>query len=185
MSRFDEDTANSQVNETTLEQEFNLDTSEERNEELEQIREMRMQLHEAVDGQDPDEILYTNIERANVLLDTAQQSIERGGETNARLFEVCAQLINAITSAANSIQTGGFNNLKHDYNMKMLEVKEKEIMVKQAIAQQKIEGGQRRPSGNNVVVMSREDLLKMMDEDVQEVEVQSAGTAEQEETTEE
>ena len=177
MAGFDEDTANNQVNETILEQEFNIDTSEERQQELDQIRDMRLQLHDAVDGEDPDDILYQNIERANTLLDTAQQTIERGGETNARLFEVCAQLINAITTAASSIQTGGFNNQKHDYNMKMLEVKEKEIMVKQAIAQDKLGTG-KTATGNSVLVMSREELLRMMEDDVQEVQVNSAGEEE-------
>lgn len=180
MSDFGEDRANSQVNESILEQEFNLDTSEERNQELEQIREMRLQLSDAIDGQDPDDILYTNIERANNLLDTAQQSIERGGETNARLFEVCAQLINAITSAATSIQTGAFGNQKHEYNMKMLEVKEKEVMVKSAIAQQKISTGPR--TGGTVVAMSREELLRILDDDAQEVQVNSAGEPEAEST---
>ena len=175
MSGFDEDRANNQVNETILEQEFNLDTSEDRQQELEQIREMRLQLTDAVDGQDPDDILYTNIERANTLLDSAQQAIERGGETNARLFEVCAQLINAITSAASSIQTGAFGNLKHEYNMKMLEVKEKEVMVKSAIAQQKIEGGSR--SGGTVVAMSREELMRILEDESKEVQVNSAGEA--------
>ena len=175
MPEFGEDRANSQVNETILEQEFNLDTNDRRNDELEQIREMRLQLNEAVDGQDPDEILYTNIERANTLLDTAQQTIERGGETNARMFEVCAQLINAITTAASSIQTGGFNNLKHEHNMKLLEVKEKELMIKQAIAQSR-EGTGRTASGNSVVVMGREELLRMLEDDsTQEVQVNSAG----------
>lgn len=173
MSGFDEDRANNQVNEAILEQEFNLDTSEDRQQELERIREMRLQLTEAVDGQDPDEILYTNIERANTLLDSAQRSIENGGETNARLFEVCAQLINAITSAATSIQTGTFGNLKHEYNMKLIEVKEKEVMVKSAIAQAKIEGGPRSSSSNTIVAMSREELLRILEDETQEVQVNS------------
>ncbi len=176
MSEYGEDRANSQVNESILEQEFNLDTTERREDELEQIREMRLQLNDAIEGADPDAILLQNIERANTLLDSAQQATERGGETNARLYEVCAQLINAITTAASSIQTGTFGHQKHEYNMKMLEVKEKEIMVKQAIAQDKLTGG-RTGGGNsgNVIVMSREELLRMMEEDTKEVHVDSIG----------
>jgi hypothetical protein len=181
MSEFGEDRANNQVNESVLEQEFNLDTSEERTQELGQIREMRLQLNDAIDGQDPDDILYQNIERANTLLDSAQQTIERGGETNARLFEVCAQLINAITNAATSIATGGFNNQKHEYNMKMLEVKEKEVMVKHALAQDKITTGQTGGRKGTVVAMSREELLRILEDDAQEVQVNSAGDAEEEE----
>lgn len=183
MSGFDEDRANSQVNETTLEQEFDIDTADEKQQQIQVIRDMRYQLMQSLSvngGEDPDTILLTNIERANGLLDTAQNSILNGGETNARLFEVCAQLINAITSAATSVQNSSFGVMKHEYNMKMVEVKEKEVAVKAAIAQDKASS---RTSGTgltdgNVVVMSREALLDMIENEEKEVHVDSAGQEE-------
>ncbi len=184
MSGYDEDRANSQVNETILEQEFNIDTTEERQNEIEEIRNMRRQLMEAVNesDQNPDTILYANIERANELLDTAQNSILRGGETNARLFEVCAQLINAITSAATSVQNSSFGEMKHEYNMKMIEVKEKEIAVKAAIAKDKAgNSGRSGTTDGNVVVMSREELLNMIENEDKEVHVDSADEEESDE----
>ena len=175
MAGYDEDRATTQVNESILEKEFNLDTTETRRHEIEEIRSMRKDLKIAAQQDDPDHILKENIERANTLLDVAQRTIQNGGESNARMFEVCAQLINAITSATVSIQSGTFGDQKHEYNMGILELKEKEIMVKGAIAADK--AGQRSTmSGHTdgkVVVMDRETLLKMLDE--KEVQVDSAG----------
>ncbi len=171
MTRFDEDVENTQVNKSTLEQEFSLDSVEERNSDIEAINEMRRQLMLAGQDNDPDVILLSNIERANTLLDTAQSKIENGGETNARLFEVCAQLINAITSAATSVQNNTFGIQKHEYNMKLIEVKEKELMVKQAIAQGKLEN--KNTSGTKIVAMTREELLKMIDSESASIDIPS------------
>lgn len=177
MSGFDEDRANSVVNESILEQEFNLDTTEDREREIEAIRVMRNELMIAGQEDDPDKILVANIDRANNLLDIAQRSIENGGETSARLFEVCAQLINAITSAATSVQNTSFGMMKHEYNMEMVKVKNKEVAVKEALA---LEKGNRSSSGEattdgKVVLMTRESLLNMIENSEQEVEIQSHG----------
>jgi hypothetical protein len=70
--------------------------------------------------------------------------------------------------------------------MKMIEVKEKELIVKQAIAQGKLESQRSVAgdgSGKNVVVMSREELLNMIEREETDVEVESAGEN-TEETTE-
>lgn len=180
MTQFDEDRANSQVNESILEQEFNLDTSDDRRADIEAINQMRRQLMIAGQDEDPDVILLSNIERANNLLDTAQRAIENGGETNARLFEVCAQLINAITSAATSVQNSTFGMQKHEYNMQIVEVKRQELIVKQAIAQGKIESQKGLGlGGTKVVAMTREDLLKMIQREEAEVEIGSAGILEE------
>ena len=178
MSEYDEDRANSQVNEINLEQEFNLDTSEDRRADIEAINEMRNQLMLAGQDNDPDVILLSNIDRANTLLDTAQQAIENGAENAARMYEVSAQLINAITSAATSVQNSTFGMQKHDYNMQIIEVKKQELIVKQAIAQGKLESLSKSSGGggtNKVMVMSREELLRMIEKEETEVEVESAG----------
>lgn len=174
MSGYGEDRANSQVNETILEQEFGLDTTEERNVELETIREMRTQLQVAIDREDPDELLYKNIERANELLDIATREIANGGSTNARLFEVCGQLINSITSATVSISNNSFGAMKHEYNMRMLQVKQDEVDVKRIIAGEKAKASGGVGDGEKVVVMDRESLLKLMEEDTsREIHVES------------
>lgn len=177
MPGYDEDAANSQVNTTILEQEFNLDTTEERNRQIQEIRDMRLNLSQVINNSDdnPDTILLTNITRANTLLDTAQNAINNGGETNARLFEVCAQLINAITSAATSVQNSSFGLMKHEYNMETIKVKEREIAVKAAIAQDRAGKKSNHRVNGSVVVMSREELLNMIEQDDKEVEIESAG----------
>lgn len=181
MSGFDEDRANSQVNATILEQEFNLDSTEDRQQEIEAIADMRRQLMVAGQEDDPDTIILSNIERANNLLDIAQHSIEAGGETNARLFEVCAQLINAITSAATSVQNTSFGMMKHEYNMEMVEVKKQEVAVKAILANEKANKSTSvsGETDGKVVVMTREALLNMIDDEEREVEVQSHGTPEE------
>jgi len=173
---YDEDPANSQVNQNTLEQEFNINTSEDRRLEIESIRDMRKQLMTVSNEPDADSILISNIERANSLLDVAQNSIINGGETNARLFEVCSQLINAITSASTSLQNSTFGTQKHQYNMKMVEVKEQELLVKQAIAQGKLDSYNKeknKKSNGTLVVMNREELLRMIEKEDTEVEITS------------
>jgi hypothetical protein len=172
MSEHDEDRASSHVNETILEQEFNLDTSAERSADIEAINEMRKQLMIAGQDTDPDVILLSNIDRANTLLDTAQTAIENGAENAARMYEVSAQLINAITSAASSVQNSTFGMQKHDYNMKVIEVKRQELIVKQAIAQGKLDGSRGNGDGNTVMVMSREQLLNMIEQEETAVEVE-------------
>jgi hypothetical protein len=93
-----------EVNETILEQEFNLNIEEEvTDNRIEAINEMRRQLMVAGQEEDPDVILLKNIDRANTLLDTAQEAIENGAENAARMYEVSAQLINAICRNMNII----------------------------------------------------------------------------------
>ena len=164
------------LNESILNREFNLDTTEETNQEI-QIRDMRNQLAEVVaNTPDPDAILLSNIDRANQLLDKAQNTMDADDDSNvARMYEVCAQLINAITSAATSVQNSTFGMQKHEYNMKMIEVKEKEIAVKEALARGKLENKQPSGGGTKVVAMSREELLNMIEKEEAEVEVESAG----------
>lgn len=161
-----------------LEQEFNLNHTEETsNKETDIIDKMRNQLISANIGEDPDTILSENIGRANTLLDKAQDVINGGGSPSPRMFEVCAQLINAITSAATSIQNSTFGHQKHEFNMKTIEVKEKEVAVKNALALNKIEKQDKSRDNNskNVVVMSREELLNMIAKEESEVEIESIG----------
>lgn len=174
MEKFSEDKANTIINEGLLEQEFHINTSERRRQEILEIRNMRNELEKVVaNTPDPDKMLIDNIDRANGLLDVAQRSIENGGETNARMYEVCAQLINAITSAAASISGNTFSTLKHEQSMEALRIKEREIDVKEIIAREK--AGQKSKTGRgSVMVMDRESLLRMMEDDDREVIIESS-----------
>jgi hypothetical protein len=173
MSKWNEDKAFTQINEVVLERELQLDNTEARNQELQEIRDARKELMNTPDSESPDRILFNNIDRANELLDVVYTSIQNGGQSNARMFEVAAQLINAITSATTSIQTVSSDNMKYEYNLKVLELKEKELFVKQSIAQQKF--GDRRGGNGKVIVTDRESLLRMIEKEDMEVEIESSG----------
>lgn len=107
----------------------------------------------------PDEILNTNIDRANRLLDIVE--IELGeGRVKGVLLEAAASLINGITSAANSIVGSSYNDDQVRLKEKTLELKEKELMIKQAMNDKKGEN----KGGNviNAIVTDRESLLEMI-----------------------
>lgn len=165
---------NTSTNSSILEEEFNLDSPEETSKNVQEIKEMRQALLNTIgdSNRDPDDILYVNINRANDLLDIVQNDINTSEKPNARLFEVAAQLVNAITSAATSVQNSGFGMMKHEYNMKIADIKEKEVAVKAAIAQGK---GSTGSTDEKVLVMTREQLLGIIGDEQTEVEVQSVG----------
>lgn len=180
MSRFDEELSQIPANNSALEDEFNLDLSEENEQSIEKIKEMRLQLLESIgdDQPDPDNLLYVNIQRANELLDVVHHNIVNKGDSSARLFEVAAQLVNAITSAATAVQNSGFGFLKHEHNMRIAEIKEQEVAVKKIIAEGKSVSGGGSNSGGQVMVMSREEMLNMISTTNEEVVVPSAESEE-------
>jgi hypothetical protein len=177
MSRFDDELTQTHNNTgSILEDEFNLtELSDEKKYTIEQIKTMRNELLESVGSNqpDPDDILYVNIQRANDLLDVVYKNIVNDDDSSPRLFEVAAQLVNAVTAAATSVQNSGFGIMKHEYNMKMADIKEREVAVKAAIASNKSPTGGAGLSDGKVVVMSREELLNMIESENKEVEVPS------------
>jgi len=140
------------------------------NQQLEKIKQMKKDLQETINDkdekEDPDNILYSNIERANRFLDILEEKINnkinnKTKESLSRLFEVSSQLINAITSATQSIAGSYQSDLEYQYKLEKLELQNKELMVKYAL-----KGGENQKGGNvtnnNLIVSSREDILKMM-----------------------
>lgn len=167
------------LNNKSLDDLFNLSTNPSLLEpdplDHQMVEDMRNQLPALTSDQEPDTILYKNIEKANKLLDKVYENVIDGGNINARLVEVCGQLINAITTATSSIAGNSFAQQKSDYNMKMVEVKQQEVEVKKIIATNRVEprqgGGEQ--TEKKVLVMDRETLLKMMEEEKKEVHVES------------
>lgn len=134
---------------------------------IEEINEMRQELDDATQAlednkSDPDDILYKNIERANNLLDTAQREIDNG-DISARMLEVCSQLINSVTTAANSIVGVSSNDAELEYKHRMADIKEQEVLIKKAVSEHKM---QSIPSpstvNNNLIVTSREKIMEMI-----------------------
>lgn len=142
----------------------------DKNQQLEKIKQMKTELAESMkqkeDQEDPDDILYKNIDRANRFLDILENEIteedpeskKRKNKNISRLFEVSAQLINAITSATQSIAGSYKDDMEYQYKLELLELKNKELMIKHAL------GGQGSGSNttNNLIVSSREELLDII-----------------------
>lgn len=158
----------------SMEKEFNL--TKKQQEQLNQVEEMRDTLKEEEkkvkdSKEDPDDILYRNIERANALLDNLQQSITEGNN-EPRMFEVAGQLINAITTASSSIVGVTQHDDEMEYKQKWLEYKEKELAIKQAMKG----GGNKEALGeggyqqNNIIVTDRESLMDFIKSGKQEID---------------
>jgi hypothetical protein len=157
--KWKEDKADPQVNVDLLNSEFDIEISSNLDKTVQEVKEMRKELKELEsDLPDADQIIYDNIERANRILDTIEFDISNG-DHSARLLEVVGQLINAVTSAATSITGISYNQQLIDHKNRMLDIKEKELAVKGIV-----KGAENVNITNNNLVMTREDLLKMLDE---------------------
>lgn len=111
-----------------------------------------------IDYDDPISILKGNIVKANQLLDKVQSEMLSGNFT-ARLVEVAGNIINAITTASKEIISkenyGEYLVIKKELNA----LKEREVIIKEKSG---IKGGNVQ-NQQNIIVTSREDLLKIMD----------------------
>lgn len=141
----------------------------DKNQQLEKIKQMKSDLAESMkqkeDQEDPDNILYQNIDRANRFLDILENEITAEDPESktpkkkniSRLFEVSAQLINAITSATQSIAGSYKDDMEYQYKLELLELKNKELAIKHAL-----KGGEAYTTNNNLIVSSREDILDLI-----------------------
>lgn len=156
----------------------------DKNKQLEKIQEMKNELQKSIkereDKEDPDNILYTNIERANKFLDILEDKIQEKDEilsedpqenkpkkkktkdSISRLFEVSAQLINAITTATQSIAGSYRDDMEYAYKLEMLEIKNKELAIKAALKGDGKSGG---VTNNNLIVSSREEILDLINKE--------------------
>lgn len=158
-----------EVNNNLVNDEIKKFQNASQNQQLEKLSEMRQELQtslkEKEDKEDPDNILYKNIDRANKFLDILEKEIllkDEDDEGNrkekknlSRLFEVSAQLINAITTATTSIAGSYKDELEYEYKLQVLEIKNKELAIKEAIQGD----GKGNKTTNNLIVTDRESIL--------------------------
>ncbi len=141
-----------------LDQEFNIESTKQ------EVKEMRKRIQDAKEtAENPDEILYGNIQRANDLLDRIEQ--EAGTSFSARLMEVAAALVNAITSAANSIVSNEVSKETTEQKREYLDLKKLQVENQQNKDSKETEDGQKAISYNqqNVICISnREELLEVL-----------------------
>lgn len=157
------------LNHNLLDSEVKEFKNSDKNQQLEKIKSMKQELAESMkqkeEQEDPDNILYQNIDRANRFLDILENEItEEDPESKtpkkkniSRLFEVSAQLINAITSATQSIAGSYKDDMEYQYKLELLELKNKELAIKHAL-----KGGEGYTTNNNLIVSSREDILDLI-----------------------
>jgi len=99
-------------------------------------------------------ILKDNIDRANDILDKVQDEVE-GANFSARLVEVAGQLINSITQGTKTILDNDNYNKYLDIKKGLALLKKREVDIKAL----KID----RPKSQNLIVASREDVLKLLE----------------------
>ena len=131
----------------------------------------------------PETIIRLNIDKANRLLDAALNEVlsEPSGDLddimsiasvdklNSRRIEVISRLIDSITTAAEKLITAENEGLGLLLRQDMLKLKEKELELK----------GERVPvslnqqfTQTNVIIKTREELLKLMHEDPSIIDVE-------------
>ena len=159
MSRYDEDKSDKLINNNKLKDMFNI--SQEPS--LPSIQSLEVEARDIKsDRKDPDDIIYDNIERASRLLDKIELELENS--SSARMFEVAAGLINAITQASTSIIGNTQHYDEQLYKEKLLQLKEREISVKEAL------NNRGNKTVNNILVTDRESLLKIIKEEPKEID---------------
>ena len=168
MSRYDEDFADNIINSSKLKALFNMDTPKD----VSTTNEPDIPHNDPIDTQerrDPDTIIYNNIDRAERFLDKIEEEVNNGS-VNARMMEVASALINSITQASASIVGSNQYSDEMLYKERVLALKEREVMVKEALGK----GGSNKIT-NNVLVTSREDLLKMINGNNEQNKVVTSG----------
>lgn len=139
-----------------LEEEFNMDTSNENQEiELNPIEEERPDPFEEEweKENDPRNVIRSNIERANSILDLIEEEL-RNGNMTARLVEVAAALINSVTMAGKELISDENYKVYLQLKERMVYLKNKEIEMKRMKKE--------APKNQNLIIASREDVLKML-----------------------
>lgn len=136
-----------------LAQEFNMDIDEQ----LESPQILTDEL-EATEQSNPDLVLSTNVNKANAILDRVILEINRVGMT-PRLGEVAGQLIATINQSVSQIYTKQFDFGSLRLKKKMVELKEREVKLKELTANMGKQGG---VVNNNLIVTDRETVMRLL-----------------------
>jgi hypothetical protein len=135
------------LNRRQLEEEFNMD----------RIENQPVTYMPLDDKEDPDEIIRANIERANNILDRVEEEMTNGN-FSARLVEVAAKCMEAITNAVSQIQSTGYNLDYLQLKSRMVELKENELQYKI----KNLDKPKQNVGSQNIIFTDRETLLKAL-----------------------
>lgn len=104
----------------------------------------------------PQTKIEENIERANTILDLVEEEL-RGGNFSARLVEVAAGLINAVTAAGKELITDRNYKLYLQTKFRMVELQ------KEKLEWQKSKSSGSGRTQNNLIIASRDQIMKLLD----------------------
>ena len=107
------------------------------------------------EGEDPDEIIKKNIDRANRILDQVEDELVNGN-FSARLVEVASKTMDSITNAVSQIQSTVYNNDYLQLKARVIELKEEELEYKVKNLKKPNVGSQ------NIIFTDRESVLKAL-----------------------
>lgn len=108
-----------------------------------------------IDYNNPIDILKGNIKKANQILDKLQDELDNGNFT-ARMVEVAGNIINGITAASKEIISKENYVGYLEIRKQLKDLKEREVVIKEKV------GIRGTTTNQNIIVTSREDLLKIM-----------------------
>ena len=104
----------------------------------------------------PQTKIEENIERANSILDLVEEEL-RGGNFSARLVEVAAGLINAVTAAGKELITDRNYKLYLQTKFRMVELNKEKLEWQKS---KSLTGGR---TENNLIIASRDQIMKLLD----------------------
>jgi len=148
-----------------LAREFNMNSDFNSN----NIEQHAIDIEKIIEGDnsnDPDKVLSDSIGKANAILDRIIVEINNSGMT-PRMGEVASQLIQAINTAAGQLYVKDFNIGSLRLKQKMLELKEREVEIKEKLSKQN------RPEtiNQNLILTDRETVLKLIKENREEIKL--------------
>lgn len=140
----------------SLSQCFDIDAAKQ------ELKNIKTQLDGDVNN--PNEILQGNIVRAQRLLDKIEDEWDVGTtQATVKLVEIAAKLIDCITSAANSMISNDVSLETTNQKQEFLDLKKLEFELKKNKDEKVLPSGDNNTyTQNNIVVSSREDILKLM-----------------------
>jgi hypothetical protein len=138
-----------------LENEFNINTESIEPEIVDDEGPDPFELEWEQENEDA-EILRKNIERANIILDQVTEELTNGN-FSARIVEVASNLINSITTASKVLMDDTNYNKYIDIRKSLALLKKREVDIKELKVH--------KPAGqNNLIIASREDVLRIINQ---------------------
>jgi len=118
--------------------------------------------------EDPDVILQTNIDKANLVLDKIISDVDRG--LTVGMVEATASIINSITNAVDKMYAGSFNFENVQIKKQMVELEGKKVYIKNKALEMKgqgVGGGSVPMKQENILIADREAVMALFkDKDV-------------------